>query len=217
MKTVRQQILEYLEAHRVASAEEIAQTFKMSGANARYHLAVLIAEGAVEVLGMLQDGNPGRPRQRYSPTRHIHRHNLNRLADALLVEKQAEFDQEKNEDRLKRIADHIWMSGDGRGKENLPQPSASTPANLTQRLAQVVRRLNHMNYDARWEAHAQAPRMIFNHCPYAAIIAEHPELCQMDALLLQKALGLTVSQPIKLGKDANGLPYCMFQLQVNKR
>jgi predicted ArsR family transcriptional regulator len=218
MKTVRQQVLEYLETHRVASAEEVAQAFKMSGANARYHLAVLIDEGAVEISGVSQDGNLGRPRQRYSPTRQTHRHNLDRLANALLAEKQTTPTSDEQAHWLERLAKQILAFDDiEREKGASLQAGSSGPIHLAQRLAQVVRRLNHMNYNARWEAHAQAPRVIFSHCPYLSIISEHPELCQMDSLLLQEALGLPVSQQVKLGKDAHGLPYCMFQVQANRR
>ncbi|MFZ6030956.1 MAG: helix-turn-helix transcriptional regulator [Chloroflexota bacterium] len=217
MKTVRQQILEYLETHRVASAEAIARAFKMSSANARYHLSVLIDEGAVEVSGVSPEGNPGRPRQRYSPTRHTHRHNLDHLADALLAEKQNGAIPGAEETWPERVAGYMWAPEEGGREENRTPLQASAQTSLTQRLAQVVRRLNLMNYDARWEAHAQAPHVIFGHCPYAAIIDKHPQLCQIDALILQKALGLPVSQQVKLGKDAHGLLYCVFVLQANKR
>ena len=96
------------------------------------------------------------------------------------------------------------------------EPSDGVREHLSRRLARTIRSLNHLNYEARWEAHANSPRIILNHCPYAAIIANHPELCQVDALMLQKALGVSVTQQIKLGHNAQGLPFCVFQLGGNQ-
>jgi predicted ArsR family transcriptional regulator len=83
---------------------------------------------------------------------------------------------------------------------------------ITQRLAAAVRRLNDLEYQARWEAHALAPRVILGNCPYAAIIEGHPELCQMDAYLLENQLGQAVSQTAKLERNPQGLPVCVFAL-----
>ena len=49
---------------------------------------------------------------------------------------------------------------------------------IARRLNSSVEKLNQMNYHARWEAGPQGPRLIFGHCPYAALIGKHPELCQ---------------------------------------
>jgi hypothetical protein len=64
-----------------------------------------------------------------------------------------------------------------------------------------------MNYQARWEAGAEGPRIIFGLCPYAAIIEKHPELCRMDTALLGKMLGREAEQRLKLA------PVCMFMLK----
>jgi predicted ArsR family transcriptional regulator len=80
------------------------------------------------------------------------------------------------------------------------------------RLVSVVERLNGMHYQSRWEAGAEGPRIVLGHCPYAAVISKHPELCQMDAGLLTKLLGGDVRQTAKLEIGAGGLPYCVFVL-----
>jgi predicted ArsR family transcriptional regulator len=86
----------------------------------------------------------------------------------------------------------------------------SSPANLTQRLGLAVQRLNEMGYQARWEAHRDAPRLFLGHCPYLAILPEHPELCQMDAHLLENLLGVPASQVKKRAQDSRGARYCLF-------
>jgi predicted ArsR family transcriptional regulator len=74
----------------------------------------------------------------------------------------------------------------------------------------VVEKLNQMNYHARWEAGAEGPRILFGHCPYAAIIARHPELCKMDASLLEELMGRSATQTSKIGRDGSLL--CVFVL-----
>ena len=84
---------------------------------------------------------------------------------------------------------------------------------IIRRLAQAMTRLNELHYRARWEAHAQGPRVIFEHCPYAAILEKHPELCRMDGFLLEELLGADITQSVRLELNVRGLPFCMFVLK----
>ncbi len=61
-----------------------------------------------------------------------------------------------------------------------------------------------MNYQARWEARSSGPRIVFAHCPYAMILPEHPELCQMDASLLESVLEVSVVQAARLAPSRQG-------------
>jgi predicted ArsR family transcriptional regulator len=51
-----------------------------------------------------------------------------------------------------------------------------------------------MNYHARWEAGAEGPRILFGHCPYAAIVGKHPELCEMDVSLVSQLTARPVAK-----------------------
>ncbi len=141
----------------------------------------------------------------YCLWRPISLHNLDGLAGALLAEifaeshqaEQAEFEQDEI---LNRLASRL-----------LP-PSPIETKNLTQRLSQSVQHLNRMNYQARWEAHAQGPRLILQHCPYAAIVADHPEVCRMDQFLLSHLLSLPAQQLSRLEKTPSGFRQCVFKL-----
>jgi predicted ArsR family transcriptional regulator len=95
----------------------------------------------------------------------------------------------------------------------LPADTHSAPLHLMRRLARCVDRLNGLHYHARWEAHAAGPRIILGHCPYITIINEHPELCRMDALLLQGQLDHAVEQLVKLETSERGLRYCVFAVE----
>jgi len=72
--------------------------------------------------------------------------------------------------------------------------------------------LNELNYEARWEAHADAPQVVLGHCPYAEIIDAHPELCQMDTFLLEILIGERAEQVEKLALNVRGWPYCLFRV-----
>ena len=88
------------------------------------------------------------------------------------------------------------------GREDVEQST-------TARLALAVKKLNGLRHQARWEAGAEGPRVIFGRCPYAAVIAQHPELCAMDAALLNELIGRPVQQIAKIGTQ--GSSRCLFQ------
>jgi predicted ArsR family transcriptional regulator len=125
--------------------------------------------------------------------------NLDRLAKALLTESLQHQDTKERNAFLSRVAERLAGEVPSRG-------------GLPSRLFQAVQRLNQLNYQARWEAHAGAPRVFFKRCPYAAILPEHPELCQLDAAMLNALLGAPVSQVAKLARDKRGATYCLFDI-----
>jgi predicted ArsR family transcriptional regulator len=99
------------------------------------------------------------------------------------------------------------------GGKAIPTPNLP----LTHRLTKLVDRLNEMHYQARWEAGLNGPKIILGHCPYAAIITSHTELCRMDAFLQEQWTGLPVEQTAKLQVSINGHPYCLFRISGNRR
>ncbi|MEK6220665.1 MAG: hypothetical protein N2D54_00260, partial [Chloroflexota bacterium] len=83
---------------------------------------------------------------------------------------------------------------------------------LTYKLGEAVDRLNELKYRAHWEAHSDGARIIFGQCPYAEIIGEHPELCQMDAELLNNLIHSSVRQESKIAYYPLGPHKCVFVL-----
>ncbi|GAB4444220.1 MAG: HTH domain-containing protein [Anaerolineales bacterium] len=171
--TARQKVLSYLTKNRTASAREIARGLKMSAPAVRHHLRVLMAEGRVEAeRGQKREGR-GRRETLYSLPRGALGDNLPALAEALLAEAGSSV---RAEALAKRLAGEVSFA---------VQPVAK-------RLNLLVEKLNQMRYHARWEAGAEGPRVLFGHCPYAAVVGGHPELCEMDANLL----ALLTSRPV---------------------
>jgi len=189
--TARQRVLACLKKTRAASARQIARALKTSAPNVRHHLSVLCSDGRVEVVQVNRLGRKGRPEKLYSLT--VHDDNVSVLANALLTEAGTKL-------KLDSLAKHILDPGSFAG---LPVPK---------RLRLLIEKLNEMNYQARWEAGAAGPRLIFGRCPYARVIDGHPELCKMDLAMLEAALELGIDKLSRTEMSAYG--YCPFIFQV---
>jgi len=161
----------------------------MSAANVRHHLRVLVSDGRLEVIPMGEHGRRGRPEKLYSLPRAALGDNLSALSDALLAEAGMKV-------RVEALAQRLVGESDF-----APQP-------IVKRLNLVVEKLNQMNYHARWEAGRDGPRVILGHCPYAAIIEKHPELCQMDAALLENLTGESADQISQIRREKSQA--CVF-------
>ena len=85
-------------------------------------------------------------------------------------------------------------------------------SNLTQRLYRTIQNLNQLHYQARWEAHADAPRLILEHCPFLSVQDIHPEVCQIDGLLLAGLLRTDVVQIARLVEEKHGAKSCIFRV-----
>ncbi len=163
----------------------------MSAATVRHHLRVLLSDGRLESASARVRPSRGRPEKAYSIPLAALGDNLPALSEALLAEAGRTV---RIEALVKRLADESDLKS---------QPVAK-------RLNLVVERLNQMNYHARWEAGSEGPRVIFSHCPYMAIVAKHPELCKMDALLLEKLMG-TSAEPLTTIREENSS--CVFVMR----
>jgi predicted ArsR family transcriptional regulator len=191
MTTARQKVLTHLTKTRAASAREIARGLKMSPATVRHHLRVLVAEGLLEMTFVRGREGRGRPEKVYSLPRAALGDNLSALGDAVLVEAGTAV-------QMEALARHLA------GNASFADQPIAKRLNLT------IEHLNKMSYHARWEAGPQGPRLIFGHCPYASIIAKHPELCRMDEALIEELMGDAAAQMFKIGKD--GSSTCVFAL-----
>jgi predicted ArsR family transcriptional regulator len=170
----------------------------MSGANIRHHLSLLESNDLVEAVGMRKEGR-GRPKQIFGLSRRVLGDGLDTLSGGLLSLWLEGTSDEKQEAGLKSLASHLA----GSIEPSLP---------LMKQVMGTVARLNELHYQARWEAGSAGARILLGHCPYTAIIADHPELCRMDAFLLEVRLGASVVQTAKLQVSDKGLPYCAFQM-----
>ena len=191
MTTARQKVLAYFAKSRTASTREIARALKMAPATVRHHLRVLASDGRLELTSFRRQDGKGRPEKVYSLPRAALGDNLAALSDALITESGTTV-------RMEALARRLGAESNFDGHA------------LTKRLNLTVEKLNSMNYHARWEAGSEGPRILFSHCPYAAIIEKHPELCQMDQVLLRELMGQPAKQLLMSGKE--GSTVCVFVL-----
>lgn len=189
MTTARQKVLAYLSKSRTASAREISRSLKMSAATVRHHLRVLTADGRLELSPVRGRDGRGRPEKVYSLPRAALGTNLAALSDALLQEAGSGLQMES-------LAKHLVQEANFAG-----QP-------LAKRLNLTVEKINDMKYHARWEAGSEGPRIVLAHCPYAAILEKHPELCKMDEAMLKELMGQPARQISKTGKEGSSV--CVF-------
>jgi predicted ArsR family transcriptional regulator len=201
VKTSRERLFEYIRSHGVVTVADLSQALRMTSANARHHLAILEQQGLVEVIGTRASANRGRPSLIFKVSARTQGNNLDRLVGVLLTDSLTSLPPVEQTAALRRLAHKLLGSG------------LKTGGNLTQRLVQAVPRLNDMQYQARWEARAESPRLILGYCPYAPILSEHPELCHLDAYLLEDLLRFPVRQTAKLARDQRGLSYCAFVIE----
>ena len=201
MEPTRQRILEQISSKHSLSASQLSLALGTTAANIRHHLAILLEEGVVEIVERSSDGGRGRPTQLYGLTQQTRSHNLHKLADALLQELLEGLQPEERLAALERVASRL-------GEQ------AAAHGSLTQRLNVCVQLLNTMNYQARWEARASGPRLVLSHCPYALILPQHPELCQMDLSLLDGMLDTSVAQVARLAPSQQGGKVCIFAVRT---
>ena len=199
MQSTRQQILTHLENNHAATAMDISRALGMTTANVRHHLNVLQENGLVNVAGERPGQGRGRPTLLYMATAQAQNNNLAALATALISEFVTKGKQNLNK-RLQKMAKALNTGIDKNGS-------------ITQRLYAATRHLNTMHYHSHWEAHADGPQVIFGQCPYAAIIEDHPELCTMDAFILEDTLGAEVEQTAKIEYQPKGQTHCIFKLR----
>jgi predicted ArsR family transcriptional regulator len=193
MALSRQKILAHLKKNRSASAREIARALKISPPNVRHHLSVLCSDGRVEFIAVNNRDGRGRPEKLYSLSQAALGDNLPALANALL-------DVAGSKAGTEALAHHILNS------------DAFASLSIPKRLALLIEKLNTMNYQARWEATAEGPRVIFGRCPYAKVIEGHMDLCKMDGAMLENALARPVTKSTKSEKGAYG--YCPFVFRI---
>ena len=200
LTTARQRVLNYLKNQRSASAAQIGRGLNMSAANVRHHLSIMLADGRITLIGEKRRGGRGRPVKSYGLSEKSLGDNFALLSDAILGELLNGLSPVKRDGMLNAIAKTLAVQFEA---NNLNIP-------VTKRLAIIVDKLNELHYQARWEAGPQGPRILFAHCPYAAIIEKHPELCRMDEILVGNLMNAKACQLAKIGQQPIGSPYCVF-------
>ena len=211
MKTVRLRVLEFIRSHKLITTTDISRGLKMTPANARHHLKILMSQELVEIIGKRQSAGKGRPSLTYGISKHALGHNLDQLASALLLEINKSNPYLDRDSTLQAVAKQ--MLDPIRGQEH-GSADVYEQIHLTKRLVNTVTRLNDLHYNARWEAHAHSPHIFLGNCPYISILPQHPELCMIDKYLIENLVISPVELIAKRTPDERGVPFCLFRLRT---
>ncbi len=193
-------IIEFLWKNQTATAEDLGRGLGLTGANIRHHLSRMQAEDQLAVVSLRTEGR-GRPTKVYRLSEQRLGNGLEDLLAALLAAWLDHLPDHDREDALRSIAEQLGGPRDQGLLTSIPR-----------KLALVVDRLNVLHYRSRWEAGPSGARVILSHCPYSGIVGRHPELCRMDAYLLQSQSGMVARQLVKLEGNKEGIPRCIFAL-----
>jgi predicted ArsR family transcriptional regulator len=196
----RQRIVHILEERETASARELSRLLNVTSANIRHHLSVLIEQGSVKIARYKEQPSRGRPSAVYTLVRSTLRDNLDLLSSILLQKYKDEAPISAQDDELR------WLA------QRLAAQYPLSPLNPTQRLYSAIQALNRLNYHAQWEAHAESPRIMFGHCPYATILEDHPEMCQVDTYLVEYLTGDPAKLIAKRIPTPEGHRQCVFRI-----
>ena len=204
MPSTRTRILQFLKVNPGSAALDISQALGMTAANIRHHLHKLEQSGLVEFSKHIPSQGRSHPIHRYYLSSRSPLNNLDVLTDILLDIMAMRIVSSGSASQIwQLIADQLYSRMD----LHLPKSH-----NLTARLSETALCLNHFNYQSRWEARLAAPVVIFNHCPYIAVLDHHPELCQVDKLMLEKLIGKQVNQTARFGRGPSHSSHCAFAI-----
>ena len=192
MKNTHELILEYMQSNLSASVAELSQSLHLTRADIRYHLNLLLAQQIIEKFASPVPAKKGRPSFLFRLALKSQQNNFADLADVLL----SIYPDSKN-GILDPLVQHFVTA--------IP-----TAKQRTNQLNRLVAFLNEHGYHARWEAYSTGPRILFRNCPYAAILAKHPELCRMDAAVISAYLKLPFQQTARIDMEYAKIPACIF-------
>ncbi len=200
-KPTRRLIMDYLQKEPIASVRDLSRALSLTKADIRHHLRLLMEDGMVAVVDHRRDGR-GRPFRLFRLSDRIIGDGLKHLVTALLDERLDRLPEEKVITAMRALALRVAPVQPDEG--NVPP---------IRRISTACDSLIQFHYQPRWEAAADGPRIIFNHCPYSSVIERYPQLCQMDAQLLERMIGQRVEQVMKLQPNRRGLPICEFRVR----
>jgi len=201
--STRDQILELLQHRPNITAAEMSRALRVTRADIRYHLKLLVAQGLiVQMPAITRPGSlasPGRPSHTYQLSQSGRPDMLAALSSVLLEIGQRSASTEPFLDQL--------------AARLIPIDAANAlQTSLPQRLNTSIQIINQHPYQARWEAHKAGPQVILYNCPFSAIIDRHPELCKVDRRMLENLTGLRAIQTRKIDFTQPTSASCIFLL-----
>ena len=191
--STEQEILNLLAKTKPLSILEMAKLLNLTKADIRYHIKNLLAKNKIVKITP-KEGVPGRPAFRYKISDDEFKHNLVFLTKGLL----SLFPNET--ELLSKLSD--YFVSDFSPDEN---------QTIITKLNSLISKLSEMNYSPRWETQFQGPIIHFGNCPYRKLLKSHPELCEMDKMIISKYLNQDAKIVNTIAKESLS---CKFQILI---
>ena len=202
MHPVRQKILDYLKRHGQATVTELAEHLDMAPVSVRHHLDLLIGDNLVEASRVRRKSGAGRPKRLYALTEHadaLFPNNYQQLADESLAVLKRLLTPEQFAQVMLELANKT--------ADRAPAGLDALPPD--ERLQEAIRFLNDEGYMAFCECGPDENILHTCHCPYRELVDGHPEICQIDQVLIRRLTGMT---PVRLTHMAEGEIRCTYRL-----
>jgi len=199
---VRQKILHYLKRYGQATVTELAAYLDMAPVSVRHHLDLLIGDDLVEATRVRKKSGAGRPKRLYSLTDRadaLFPNNYRLLADESLMVLKQLLPPEQFDEMMRAFADKI--------AEHAPEGLERLPS--SERLQKTIDFLNEEGYMAFCECDDEDIILHTCHCPYKELVGEHPEICQIDQILIRRLTGMT---PLRVASMPDGEIRCTYRL-----
>lgn len=181
------------------TVEELAQALRLTDNAVRAHLATLERDGLVEQRGVVRRGL-GKPAFLYALTPEAERlfpkayePVLRQLLDVLEERRQPE----QVEELLRATGRHMART------------LAAPEGDLRARVGAATETLNELGGLADVEETEREFSIQGQACPLAALVPEHPQMCQMAEELLSELVG----QPVQEQCARDGAPRCRFVIE----
>ncbi len=200
MQSTRQAILEYLKKNGHATVDELAGFLALTPVTVRHHLDILRSENLVGEPIVRHRTSRGRPQYVFVLTGQASAHfpkTYDALATKVLDEVRAQ-----GGDKLVNV---IFEGVAARLRAAAPAPPPGEP--LAARMDRAVGFLNIRGYVAHWEQSADGALLYTCNCPYEALADRHPELCNMDLVLVGNLVGVL---PQRVSRLAQGDASCAY-------
>lgn len=203
---MNKQILDYLARHVQASSRELSHDLGITKSGVRYHLAILARQGSIEVVpsGEIRQDSPGRPRRYFRLKEDGRSNHLSELISILM-------NQFEPEQAVSRQAFYNALA-----QAMLPKSQQVASLNA-HHLNLLIDFLNERHYSARWEAHRNGPRIVFQTCPYARIWPDHPSICILDRRIIALWTGADVQQTANMNETREAGNLCIFEVETRRQ
>jgi predicted ArsR family transcriptional regulator len=197
--------LEILKRRGEITVQELSQELDLTSVTVRHHLEILRSEGYITDPEVRRSNRPGRPRYVYrltSMAADLFPNNYSGLADALLRALNENVDEEQREALLEKTAHKL-----SEGAEDLPEDREA-------RLDGIVSYLKKLGFVSRWEeTEAGEYNLYVCNCPYHYVAESHPEVCQIDRIMLGELTGARLE---RFQGHASNNALCGYQLHWDR-